>query len=114
MGIVLLVALSYPLQCHPCRTCLHTLSTGWRNSSHRPLTQNDESESDSDIDPDSDDDSDDVQGKVADADDAAQASQPMGQAKFVGLTCGIMVSGLAVSLVIDELEVGELPAPVVI
>lgn len=99
LGIVLLVALSYPLQCHPCRACLHTLSTGWSKSSHQPLTQNQDSEIDSE---DSDDDE---QGKIVEMDHAAVSSRKMGQVKFVSLTCGIVALGLAVALVIDELEV---------
>lgn len=40
-------------------------------------------------------------------DHAAVSSRKMGQVKFVSLTCGIVALGLAVALVIDELEVGE-------
>ncbi len=39
-------------------------------------------------------------------DPAEAASARMGQTKFVGLTCGIIVAGVSVALMIDELEVG--------
>lgn len=100
LGIVLLVALSYPLQCHPCRACLHTLSTGWTKTQaeegHLPLPQDEDEE---------------LPVHQASTTAATTAAPPsasnMSQTKFVGLTVGIILSGLAIALVIDELETGE-------
>lgn len=97
LGIVLLVALSYPLQCHPCRGCLHTLTTGLKKeeASHKPLPQEPvEEEEDEEMD-----------------DHGMPVGKPMGKKKFVGLTTGIIIAGLAIAMVIDELEVGTSGIP---
>jgi hypothetical protein len=99
LGMVLLVALSYPLQCHPCRACIHTLSTGWKRSSHQPVADQAEEEQDDD---------EDEQGTAIKSDPAKEASRHMARTKFGAVTTGIIVAGLAVAMVIDELEVGEL------
>ncbi len=91
LGIVLLVALSYPLQCHPCRACIHTLTTGWgKPQTHQAVPQDEDEVEDDD-------------GIPAD-DHSSNASESMGTTKFVVVTCGIIVAGLIAAFVIHELE----------
>jgi hypothetical protein len=101
LGIVLLVALSYPLQCHPCRACLHHLTTGWTTSTHQALPTNEEAVSDDEIASD-DEDADAPAKPVATWVNSAE----MSQTKFIGLTAGIMGCGIVIAMLIDELETG--------
>jgi amino acid permease len=97
LGIVLSVALSYPLQAHPCRACLHTLTKDW----HLINTSTGEDEHDNE-------EADTLMGKD---DHGLPVGKPMGQRKFVSLTTGILLLGFAIAMVIDELEVGKSWAP---
>jgi hypothetical protein len=54
------------------------------------------------------DDDEDEQGTAIKSDPAKEASRHMARTKFGAVTTGIIVAGLAVAMVIDELEVGEL------
>lgn len=108
-GIALLVALSYPLQSHPCRACIHTLTTGWGKPSHSVLSQSEENDGDEDV--DEDEQGGEGQGEergLKERDQVIQVSKEMSQRKFVGVTTGIIVAGLAVAMIIDELEIGKL------
>ena len=98
LGIVLLVALSYPLQCHPCRACLHHLTTGWSTSTHQALPTNEGELSDSE----NDDDDEAPRKPVATWVNSAE----MSRTKFIGLTSGIIVCGMIIAMIIDELETG--------
>jgi hypothetical protein len=95
----MLVALSYPLQAHPCRACLHHLTTGWSTQTHQPLPATEAQASDQD---DSDIEPDTPVKAVAPWVNSAE----MSETKFIGLTTGIIVFGLGIALVIDELETG--------
>ena len=97
LGIVLLVALSYPLQAHPCRACLHTLTSG--------LVKKDGGSPDESI--VADEDTDEEDGLMDKDDHGLPVGKPMGRKKFVALTTGIIVCGFAIAMVIDELETGE-------
>ncbi|KAI5454982.1 hypothetical protein NCC49_002258 [Naganishia albida] len=99
LGIVLLVALSYPLQCHPCRACLHHLTTGWTASTHQALPTNEVAVSDDETASD-DEDADGPAKPVATWVNSAE----MSRAKFIGLTAGIMGCGIVIAMLIDELE----------
>lgn len=99
LGIVLLVALSYPLQCHPCRACLHHLTTGWSASTHQALPTNEDDLSDSE---ENEDDDEAPSKPVATWVNSAE----MSRTKFIGLTSGIIVCGMVIAMLIDELETG--------
>jgi hypothetical protein len=92
---VLLSALSYPLQAHPCRACVHTLTAGLRKKSQSPddsVTAADDT---------------DEEDELMDKDDhGLPVGKPMGQKKFLTITTGIIVFGFAIAMVIDELETG--------
>jgi amino acid permease len=97
LGIVLLVALSFPLQAHPCRACLHTLTSGLRKKSGQ--SPDDSIVADEDTD---------EEDELMDKDDhGLPIGKPMGHKKFLSLTTGIIVCGFAVAMVIDELETGQ-------
>jgi len=98
LGIVLLVALSYPLQAHPCRACLHTLTSGLRK-------KDGQSPDESIV---ADEDTDEEDGLMDKDDHGLPVGKPMGRKKFVALTTGIIICGFAIAMVIDELETGEL------
>lgn len=99
LGIVLLVALSYPLQCHPCRACLHHLTTGWSAPTHQALPTNEDDLSDSE---ENEDDDEAPSKPVATWVNGAEMSRP----KFISLTSGIIVCGMVIAMLIDELETG--------
>lgn len=103
------MALSYPLQCHPCRACLHHLTTGWSTSTHQALPSNEDQLSNSEAVEDNDDDDDDDEDEAPAKPVAAWVnSAEMSQTKFVGLTSGIIVCGVVIAMLIDELETGSL------
>jgi len=54
---------------------------------------------------DDEDEDEDEQGTAIKSDPAKEASRHMVTTKFAGVTTGIIVAGLAVAMVIDELEV---------
>ncbi|KAH8079910.1 transmembrane amino acid transporter protein-domain-containing protein, partial [Filobasidium floriforme] len=95
LGIVLLSALSYPLQAHPCRACIHTLTAGLRKKSQSP--------DDSVTAADDTDEEDELMNEDKD-DHGLPVGKPMGRKKFLTITTGIIVFGFAIAMVIDELE----------
>ena len=96
LGIVLLSALSYPLQAHPCRACVHTLTAGLRKkgvSGDESVTAEEDT---------------DEEDELMDKDDhGLPVGKPMGQKKFLSITTGIIFFGFAIAMVIDELETGQ-------
>lgn len=92
VGIVLLVALSYPLQAHPCRACLHTLTSGLIKKKQDPNSSMEVNEEEDDLLDTKDD-------------HGMPVGKPMGNKKFTALTVAIIVFGFAIAMVIDELEV---------
>lgn len=108
LGIVMLVGLSYPLQCLPCRACLHTLTSGLikrKTTSSAPVqTAEDVSE---------DDDESEQDALVPKSDDTRRRVGDMGRTKFIVITSLILISGFLIAAVVDELEVGTCGALIV-
>jgi amino acid permease len=124
-GIVLLVGLSYPLQCLPCRACLHGLTRGiWKRYAPARLASAPVTPARNGI-PESDPESEDedhfhqtpqnhLRTPRAHEQSPLVPKPPrptekrggdMTQRKFVFLTTVILVSGFLVALAVDELEV---------
>ncbi|RSH90642.1 hypothetical protein EHS25_001247 [Saitozyma podzolica] len=107
-GIVLLVGLSYPLQCLPCRACLHGLTRGiWKRYAPARLAS-------APVTPARNDPQNHLRTPRAHEQSPLVPKPPrptekrggdMTQRKFVFLTTVILVSGFLVALAVDELEV---------
>lgn len=90
LGIVLMVIFSYPLQVHPCRAALDkVLATVFAHGDEVELEGV----------PD-DEDGEEASGIVV------KRSKEMSRPRFISLTAGIVLVGLAVALAVDELETG--------
>lgn len=109
LGIVMLVGLSYPLQCLPCRACLHTLTSGLikKKRATAPADVADITEDTSDNDDVDDDDVSEQDTLVPKGDGHLPRGGDMTRTKFIVLTSGILISGFLIAAVVDELEVGK-------
>jgi len=106
LGIVLLVGLSYPLQCLPCRLCVHLLTKGLLkgNPHAKPLTGF-EAEAGTEQ-PEGEGDEDEDSPLVPKAlDSHGMPADEMSQNKFIIITTAILITGFIIALSVDELEI---------
>lgn len=91
LGIVVMVSFSYPLQVHPCRAALDKVIAA--------LTSSEEDEE--------------LEGR--DGEDASgivvRKAKEMSETRFLSLTSAIVILGLIVALLVDELETGKCKPP---
>ncbi|RXK37644.1 vacuolar amino acid transporter 5 [Tremella mesenterica] len=106
LGIVLLVGLSYPLQCLPCRICVYQMTSGIIKPKPEPSYDIPDSDEDSEAEaeedplvPKDDEEEEDVE------DLAHGGAIEMRRWKFIGITMGILSLGFIIALLVDELEV---------
>jgi hypothetical protein len=130
LGIVLLVGLSYPLQCLPCRSCIYHMTSGLIKPKPEPTypplqpSFTDDGEGELDSSPDETDDGaevEDLDNQYEDSDSEDDPLMPreddgkpgvkrigdMPRWKFVAITVGILVLGFTIAATVDELEIGE-------
>lgn len=109
LGIVMLVGLSYPLQCLPCRACLHTLTSGLIKKKRAAASTDvtDTADETGDNDEVDDDDVSEQDTLVPKGDNPLPRGGDMTRTKFTVLTSGILIAGFLIAAVVDELEVGE-------
>lgn len=107
LGIVLLVGLSYPLQCLPCRSCVYLLTTGLiKHRQNADTTVSGPNEEDAS---DGEDEQDPLVPKGGvDGGHHGSIAPEMPTTKFIAITSVILLSGFVIALAVDELEVGQL------
>jgi amino acid permease len=91
LGIVIMVSFSYPLQVHPCRAALDKVIAALTSS----------------------EDDEELEGR--DGEDASgivvRKAKEMSRTMFLSLTSAIVILGLIVALLVDELETGKCRPP---
>ncbi|KAL7411742.1 transmembrane amino acid transporter protein-domain-containing protein [Mrakia frigida] len=107
LGIVLMVLFSYPLQAHPCRLALDKVISTIKSYSHLHLDHHRKTAATpptpaSAVESLNEDDEDDT---LEDDFIPEELVKEMSQTRYIALTVGILLGGLIIALLVDDLEI---------